>query len=208
MSNNVSVLSSLALIALLSGCASRPSVSVATVHAAGAPPAPVFCAAGNSAPEQFAHGTVRPDKSTVLETPEYLQFASPVCASSGMTMNSSYALQFNHQVQLIDMQMGSGESNSLHVGQPVGSEPGTSPELFEWAWWASFDTPDGRHYEFFQQYDKHSDVQGNQNVKIPLPHGLTLPAGTTVTLFRPPAAGTDGATQSHITGQKLELVGY
>ncbi len=208
MLKNVSVLFAIALIILVSGCASGPSAGVSTVQAAGAPPAPTFCTTGNSAPEQFAHGTVRGDKSTVLETPEYLQFASPVCASSGYIMNSSYALQFDHQVQLIDMQMGSGESNSLHVGQPVGSEPGTSPELFEWAWWAQMDTPDGRHYEFFQQFDKHSDFQGNQNVKIPLPHGLTLPAGTTITLYRPAAASLDGATQTHITGQKLELVGY
>src|SRR5262245_25189615 len=128
MAKNILVVSGLALIILMSGCASGRST--VTVQAAGALAGPVLCSAANSAPEQFAHGMVRPDKSTVLETAEYLQFASPVCASSGFTMNTAYALQFNHQVQLIDMQMGSGESNSLHVGQPVGNEPGTSPELF------------------------------------------------------------------------------
>lgn len=179
-----------------------------SVHAGPPVPQETLCTSAISGQEQFTHGTLQPDNSTVFETADYLQYASPVCPSSGYTMRASFTLQFSHHVQLVDMQMGSGESNTLHEGQAVSSKAALVPEIFEWAWWAQFDTPDGHHYEFFQQFDKHSDVQGNQNVKIPLPHGMTLPAGTVVTLFRPPSAAIDSATQSHATGQKVELVGY
>jgi hypothetical protein len=158
-------------------------------------------------PEQFAEGPVRAsDNSRIIETPDYLQFASPVCVSTNYTsMRVSYQLKYSHTVQMIDMEMGSGMSPQFHASPDL---PNDNLEMFEWAWWVWLDTPTGHHVEFFSQYDKHSDVRGNENHKIILSHPLTLPAGTVVTINRPYSSSTVyNLNSGNPTGQKVELVG-
>src|SRR5262252_6947701 len=97
---------SILLISLLlvGGCGNLSRVPP-TVQADTPPQeCPTFPGDPGPGAEQFARGTIRPDSSRVLETAEYLEFASQVCFGQ-FNVHSSYTLQKDHHVQGVDFQM-------------------------------------------------------------------------------------------------------
>lgn len=128
------------------------------------------------------------------ETPDYLQLATQACLISE-DVREPYTLQYDHEVQAVDLEMGSNTGSEL-----------------EWAFWVDFKLPDGRSFSLFNQYDKHQDVVGNRHEwRVFHAH---LPAGTEITIRRPalPAAyctkpGPYADSQGCATGQKIELIG-
>jgi hypothetical protein len=183
---------------LTSGCGS----SMPTVHAATPTPTPVVpanlpgppqlwnwpaCAGG--AAEAFVIGTTRTtDNSVIDEDADMLEFAAPVNTAL-CVKTATYTLQFDHSVQGVDIQMGSGKD-----------------AIQEWAVWVDFNTPDGHHFRLNQQLDKHTDVRGNQVRFYPV--SWTLPAGTVVTIRRPAViCVSDPSGFNCITGEKVILVG-
>jgi hypothetical protein len=132
----------------------------------------------------------------LIETADYLQFASQACLIS-QDVSESYTLKFAHTVQAADLETGSNTGSN-----------------FEWAFWVEFQLPNSRMFKLFSQYDKHQDVAGNRHDWRTFPVPITLPAGTVVTIRRPalPDAyctkpGPWGDSQGCATGQKVELVG-
>jgi hypothetical protein len=150
---------------------------------------PVVNAQAGCGPEVFALGTVRPDNSTVLETADALEFASPVCPDDRQWHMSSYTLQYAHQVQTAMLES--------------GSYPGVVQEM---AVWVEFHTPDGHDVYLTHQYDKHQDMQGNRFDVYPF--RVNLPVGTVVIIKAPPVACLQ-RTQSYpcANAHKLSLIG-
>jgi hypothetical protein len=192
----------IALFALLAlvGCGS--SAPPAIVHAATPTPTPVipanlpgppqlwnWPACGNGGAEAFSIGSTRAsDNSVIDEDADTLEFAAPVDTALCIK-TAKYTLQFDHSIQGVDIQMGSGKD-----------------AIQEWAVWVDFNTPDGHHYRLNQQLDKHTDVRGNQVRYYPV--NWTLAAGTVVTIRRPAViCVNDPSSFNCITGEKVTLVG-
>jgi hypothetical protein len=171
----------------IAGCSGGSgSTSGSTVHAQGP----------DCTPERF-YGDGSGNAQSPIETPDYLQFASQACVITTAVLDK-YTLKFDHTVQAADMQMGSNTGSNL-----------------EWAFWVDFQLPSGRSFSLFMQYDKHVDNVGNRHEWRTFPVPIKLPAGTVVTIRRPPLPdayctkpgpyGNGG--QACATGQKIELVG-
>jgi hypothetical protein len=193
------------LSALLGGCGSLNPINPPVVHAAPPPPsAPQF---GNGASQQlwggpqcsqskptdvieaFARGTIQPDGSTVDEGDDFLEFSSGVY-SFGCVMSTSYTTRFDHSVQSVQYQMGSGKDMTG-----------------EWAFWVDATLPNGKQINILKkQFDKHTDYRGNGTGEFST--SLFLPTGTVIRMQRPMVICiADPLGSSCITGQSVNFVG-
>jgi uncharacterized lipoprotein YehR (DUF1307 family) len=190
----------LLFVLALAGCG-QSSQQPTVVHAGPPAPAPTPLPTSGPSPqlwnwpscntgdaEAFALGDVRADGSVIEEDADMLEFAAPVSFSL-CVKTIKYTLKFDHSVQGVDIQMGSGKD-----------------AIEEWAVWVDFNTPDGHHYRLNQQFDKHTDFRGNQVRFYPV--SWTLPAGTVITIRRPAViCVSDPSGENCPTGEKVTLVG-
>jgi hypothetical protein len=123
------------------------------------------CIGNTGIAEAFALGDVRADGTTIDEHSDMLEIATPVFPALCVA-TIQYVTTVAHNVQGVDMQMGSGLN-----------------AIMEWAMWLDIYTPDGHQYRLRMQFDKHTDMRGNQVRYFPVQ--WNLPVGTLVVIRRP-----------------------
>jgi hypothetical protein len=102
-----------------------------------------------------------------IEGPHYLWMVTPACVIT-TAVNSSYVTHFDHDVQLMTIQMGSNQDSVFEWDQVITAITSAGEVLISQQ----------------QQYDKHIDDHGNKQERYSYTSPIHIPAGSTIRVTR------------------------